>query len=105
MDTGDIRVALRSTARAVDRVRASESRLDEAVAAARAAGATWQQIGQSTGMSRQAAHERWGHLARSGACARATCDCPDHRPDGCLCGHGPGRGYRQAARLSGEPPR
>lgn len=92
--TAALRDALRSTSRAVDRVRASEERLDDAVAAARAAGATWMQIGSATGMSRQAAHERWGHMARPGGCRRADCDCPEHQAAGCLCGHGPGRGYR-----------
>lgn len=35
-------------------------RLDDAVAAARAAGASWTDVGRATGMSRQSAHERWG---------------------------------------------
>ncbi|HEY3006052.1 MAG TPA: hypothetical protein VGJ44_27135 [Kribbellaceae bacterium] len=34
--------------------------LDQAVEAARAAGASWADIGQAAGMSRQSAHERWG---------------------------------------------
>lgn len=34
--------------------------LDAAVALARQAGASWQQIGAETRMSRQAAWERWG---------------------------------------------
>ncbi|MHA6806309.1 hypothetical protein [Salinifilum ghardaiensis] len=34
--------------------------LDAAVAAARAAGASWTAIGAAAGLSRQAAHERWG---------------------------------------------
>lgn len=34
-------------------------RLDKTVAAAKAAGATWAEIGKAVGISRQAAHERW----------------------------------------------
>ena len=35
-------------------------RLDEAVAHARAAGASWQMIARAVGISRQAATQRWG---------------------------------------------
>jgi hypothetical protein len=38
---------------------AVEQRLVNAAAAARAAGLSWADIGRATGMSRQAAHERW----------------------------------------------
>ena len=72
-------------------IRAAQLRLEEAVLAARAAGASWAQIGDATGMSRQAAHERWGHQPR-GECRRAGCDCPHHLPHDCPCGHG-GRGH------------
>ncbi|MFF2317756.1 hypothetical protein ACFVTE_15980 [Arthrobacter sp. NPDC058097] len=34
-------------------------RLDKTVAAAKAAGATWADIGRAAGITRQAAHERW----------------------------------------------
>ncbi len=34
-------------------------RLDKTVAAAKAAGATWADIGRAVGISRQSAHERW----------------------------------------------
>ncbi|MBT2586464.1 hypothetical protein [Arthrobacter sp. ISL-95] len=34
-------------------------RLDRTVAAAKAAGASWTDIGRAAGISRQAAHERW----------------------------------------------
>ncbi|UKA56682.1 hypothetical protein LFT45_22665 (plasmid) [Arthrobacter sp. FW305-BF8] len=34
-------------------------RLDKTVAAAKAAGATWAEIGRAAGITRQAAHERW----------------------------------------------
>ena len=34
-------------------------RLDKTVAAARAAGATWADIGRAAGITRQSAHERW----------------------------------------------
>lgn len=90
----EIDVVLNATARAAASVRRSELRLDQAVAEARAAGATWMQIGAATGMSRQAAHERWGHIPRPGGCRRPDCDCPEHQTHDCLCGHGPGRGYR-----------
>lgn len=35
---------------------------DECVLAARAAGATWAEIGKATGMERQNAQRKWGHL-------------------------------------------
>jgi hypothetical protein len=35
------------------------ARLDKTVAAARAAGASWADIGKAAGISRQSAHERW----------------------------------------------
>jgi len=79
-------------------VHEAQDGLDAAVLAARSAGATWMQIGVATAMSRQAAHERWGHLARGG-CQRASCDCPSHAAEGCPCGHGPGRGRRAAVSL------
>lgn len=73
----------------------AHTRLEAAVRAARAAGATWAQIGQATGVSRQAAHEKWGHIPRAG-CPRDGCDCESHEfvAAGCACGHGPGRGHR-----------
>lgn len=73
-------------------VRFAQRRLEDAVLAARAAGASWAQIGDTIGISRQAAHERWGHQPRGG-CRRADCDCPHHLPHDCPCGHG-GRGRR-----------
>jgi hypothetical protein len=36
--------------------------LDEAVSAARDAGASWTDVGRAAGISRQSAHERWGGL-------------------------------------------
>lgn len=41
---------------------AARRRLDDAVAVARAGGASWTEIGQATGMTRQSAHERWGRV-------------------------------------------
>lgn len=41
------------------RVRLAERELDHAVTAARAAGVSWQRIGDAVGTSRQAAHQRW----------------------------------------------
>jgi hypothetical protein len=90
----EIDIALKIANRAAAAVRRSEARLDEAVAEARQAGATWTQIGMAVGISRQAAHERWGHMPRPEVCQRTDCDCPDHRAASCPCGHGPGRGYR-----------
>lgn len=40
-------------------LRRSSERLDSAVAAARAAGLTWADIGRDAGITRQAAHQRW----------------------------------------------
>lgn len=40
-------------------VTAARDRLDQAVNAARAAGASWTDVGQAVGMSRQAARQRW----------------------------------------------
>lgn len=55
------------TLRAVSRVvaatenaAAARAALDDAVADARAAGATWEQVGRAAGMTRQSARERWG---------------------------------------------
>jgi hypothetical protein len=50
-------IAVRDAARAAQEAR---TRLDDAVAAARAAGASWAGIGEAAGISRQSAHERWG---------------------------------------------
>ena len=83
--------ALQALERSSADIRAAQLRLEEAVLAARAAGASWAQIGDATGMSRQAAHERWGHQPR-GECRRAGCVCPHHLPLDCPCGHG-GRGH------------
>ena len=44
--------------------RTARAELDGAVAAARSAGATWQQIADATGMERQSAWRRW---SRSGS--------------------------------------
>lgn len=69
----------------------AESHVDAAVVRAREAGLSWAQIGATLGISRQSAHERWGHLARAG-CQRRDCDCPSHSATQCPCGHGPGKG-------------
>lgn len=47
-----------STSRA--EIVAATQRLDQAVTYARAAGQTWDKIGQAAGMTRQSAQERWG---------------------------------------------
>lgn len=41
--------------------------LDQAVATARAAGASWTVIGKAAGLTRQSAHERWGQAAPAGS--------------------------------------
>lgn len=83
--------ALSKLSAASTELRQAEHALDTAVAGAREAGLSWAQIGAALGISRQSAHERWGHLARAG-CQRRDCDCPSHSPTLCPCGHGPGRG-------------
>lgn len=55
-DTDD----LRAIAAASDATRASETRLREAVAAARAHGRSWNHIAVALGVSRQAARQRFG---------------------------------------------
>lgn len=42
-------------------ITAETLRLEQAVTYARAAGQTWEKIGQAAGMTRQSAQERWGH--------------------------------------------
>lgn len=48
--------------------------LDEAVVTARAAGASWSEVGRAAGMTRQSAHERWAsctvHLTASSESAQ-----------------------------------
>jgi hypothetical protein len=44
---------------AAEDARKADARLDDAVAAARAAGQTWEAIGRAAGMTRQSANERW----------------------------------------------
>jgi len=51
--------ALSAIAQARSEAAAAERRLDEAVAAARAGGASWEAIGRAAGMTRQSAHGRW----------------------------------------------
>ncbi|MFK4362344.1 AsnC family protein [Rhodococcus sp. 27YEA6] len=45
--------------------RMSQERLDRAVAAARAGGASWADIGRAAGVTRQTAHERWKALSEN----------------------------------------
>lgn len=40
-----------------------QARIEDKVRTARAGGASWSQLGQATGISRQGAQQRWGHLA------------------------------------------
>jgi hypothetical protein len=44
---------------AAEDVRKAETRLDDAVARARADGSSWADIGEAAGITRQSAHERW----------------------------------------------
>jgi hypothetical protein len=57
-------ITTREAARPLEELHAAELRiraeLPAAVAVARAAGASWADIGTALGMSRQAAHERFG---------------------------------------------
>lgn len=105
-ETPASRVPLDATLQALERsstqVRVAQQRLEDAVLAARAAGATWAQIGDAAGVSRQAAHERWGHQPR-GCCRRDDCDCPRHLPHDCPCGHG-GRGRRAGGQQGAQTP-
>ena len=99
----EFRAAVQAVADVMDQVSESQRRLDEAVAVARAAGATWGQIGAAAGMTRQSAHQRWGHLSEPD-CPRAGCGCAEHQPGRgfCGCGHGPSRGAgRGRPALSG----
>ncbi len=50
---------LAQLARATAAVRHAEAALADAVRSASTAGASWSQIGDIVGMSRQAAHQRW----------------------------------------------
>lgn len=92
--------AVDSVERATGDLRSAQEALERSIVMARGAGATWSQIGDATGMSRQSAHERWGHIPRAG-CQREGCACPDHAPNQCGCGHGPGRGHRGRQRAGG----
>ena len=50
-------VDVRAAAADVEKAR---GRLNDAVAAARAAGASWEGVDEAAGITRQSAHERWG---------------------------------------------
>ena len=52
--------AVHSVAECAAALGQSATALDQAVANARAAGATWVEIGRAAGISRQAAMQRWG---------------------------------------------
>lgn len=56
---------LRALAEADDSVRATEARLREMVARARANGRSWGEIGVALGVSRQAARERFAEKVRA----------------------------------------
>lgn len=44
---------------------AADAELDQAAHAARNAGASWAQIGDAVGLTRQAAQQHWGHTAKT----------------------------------------
>lgn len=92
------RMAVAAVAEAAASVERAQALLEATVVLAREAGATWAQIGDAAGMSRQSAHERWGCIPRRG-CPRTDCGCPDHAVDACDCGHGPGRGRRRPVEV------
>jgi len=54
--------AVSDVATAVEHHRLTAAAVDDAVRAARAAGASWEQIGAAAGITRQSAHARWAHL-------------------------------------------
>jgi len=54
--------ALTATATAAERLKAAEADLETAVARALHWGASWAQIGDSLGVTRQSAHRRFRHL-------------------------------------------
>lgn len=92
------RMAVAAVAEAAAGVERAQALLETTVVLAREAGATWAQIGDAAGMSRQSAHERWGCIPRRG-CPRTDCGRPDHAVDACDCGHGPGRGRRRPVEV------
>lgn len=51
--------------RAADEVARAQERLDAAVRGARTSGASWAQIGDAAGITKQSAHERWAGGERS----------------------------------------
>lgn len=95
------RMAVAAVAEAAAAVKQAQTLLEATVVSARSAGATWAQIGESTGMSRQAAHERWGCIPCRG-CPRVDCGCEVHAVDPCDCGHGPGRGVRRSGAVAAD---
>lgn len=97
------RVAIAAVAEAATGVAQAQALLEATVVLARGEGATWAQIGEATGVSRQAAHERWGRIPRLG-CPRTDCTCGDHAADPCACGHGPGRGRRRSVAMPDPEP-
>lgn len=60
------RTAVAAVAEAAAGLERAQALLEATVALAREAGATWAQIGEAAGMSRQAAHARWGWYSAPG---------------------------------------
>jgi len=67
------RMAVAAVAEAAAGVERAQALLEATVVLAREAGATWAQIGDAAGMSRQSAHERWGCI-RAGDARAPTAD-------------------------------
>ena len=58
------------------------SQVEEAAKEARLAGATWQEIGQSLGVTRQAAQSRWGDRINQGDATSVTSErAPSKKPN------------------------
>lgn len=57
---------------AAQRLTDAREQLDQAVRTARSSGTSWAAIGDAAGMTRQAAHERWGDTPAATASTRRT---------------------------------
>lgn len=61
-DLGNLADYLHWTQQAADEAREAESQLQRVVAAAKKKGATWAELGERLGCSRQAVQQKYGHL-------------------------------------------
>ena len=60
-------VRLDKLTRAIEHLRQAEQQLTEGVSSARQGGASWSQIGDIVGTTRQAAHQRWASRTEPGS--------------------------------------